>query len=199
MSGIHWAALAFAVGALIPVSADAQQYRCTEGGRVVLSDRPCAGSPSGKLGVIGPTVSEPRYSGNMQHFIVPASKAAEHTSFLGSQCASLIEAIRTAPARGVKGTVVSELQAEYYKKCAEEDRQARQRLSEQQQSERDKQRSVLESRGAERSAQQRSKEACTSMLDAIQGRRKRLNPKDQAEVDSLAGLERRFDAECVRR
>jgi len=61
-------------------------------------------------------------------YIPKMGEAQEHLQYLSSRCSSLSEGIRTGPARGVKYEVTAELQRNYQRECAEDEREARAKL-----------------------------------------------------------------------
>jgi hypothetical protein len=184
---------------LHPLVARAQSYRCTEGGRLVVSDRPCLPGASTRLGAIGPIAEQPRSTAYKRDYSPPMQRAAEHVGLLSPRCATISEAIRTGPARGVRGEVISDLRTEYRNLCADEEQLALGKLSDKRQNEREKKHAELVAQDQDRAQRQRVQENCVGMRDAIQGRKKRLNPELASEVAALADVERRFDEQCRNR
>lgn len=96
------------------------RYSCTaRNGVTYMSERAC---PS--ISVYGPA---PERQTNT--YIPKMGEAQEHLPYLSSRCSSLSEGIRTGPARGVKHDVTAELQRNYQRECAEEEREARTKLN----------------------------------------------------------------------
>jgi selenocysteine-specific translation elongation factor len=56
-------------------------------------------------------------------------RAPAALKYLSARCASLNDAIRTAPARGLKHDVINQLRKEYSDECSESERQADAQLS----------------------------------------------------------------------
>ncbi|MBK9238203.1 MAG: hypothetical protein IPO19_20375 [Rhodoferax sp.] len=56
-------------------------------------------------------------------------QAPDTIKHLSPRCASLNDAIRTAPARGLKDDVISDLKREYREKCSDEESEAKSKMS----------------------------------------------------------------------
>ncbi len=177
-------------------SAYGQTYRCSSGSGTYYSDRPCTviGTP-GKLGAIGPSRAEPAtpYSPPLPG----APKAQEHVKYLSAGCASIAEAIRTGPSRGVRRDVLDSLQDEYRQKCALEDQEARKQV-------RDDESQSLRAKVAERDlarAQRQQSEIrsaqCLGMRDVIALKRKRESQLNDKEVLALRDLEASYNERCI--
>lgn len=182
---------------LITHVAHGQTYRCTSGSATYYSDRPCPTVTPDKLGAYGPlrTMPSPHYSRSLPS----APKAQEHVQYLGAECASINEAIRTAPSRGVRGDVLQSLRDDYQQKCAWDDQDARKMA-------RDKASQQMQARTTERQsalAQRRQAEAqssqCLGMRDVIASKRKRESLFDSKEVATLRDLERSYNERCLSR
>lgn len=119
--------------------------------------------------------------------------------FLSPACADISEAIRTAPARGVRNDVITGLHEEYRDKYALEDQDARRQLRQdelKQQTERVAQRDGIANERAQ--AQQRA-EQCTGMRDVIALKRGRERQLNETEVAALRSLEGTCNARCLSR
>ncbi len=96
------------------------RYSCTaRNGVTYMSERAC---PS--ISVYGPMTERPTNT-----YIPKMGEAHEHLQYQSSRCSSLSEGIRTGPARGVKSDVTAELQRNYQRDCAEDEREARSKVS----------------------------------------------------------------------
>ncbi len=188
-----FASLAFAV----PLAC-AQSYRCNAGGTTYLSDRPCGGeSNRTRIGIYGPSRAAPATPYSSQ--VPDAPRAQEHIKYLPSGCASIVEAIRTAPTRGARSEVVRGLQEEYDQKCQLEDQEARNQLR--QEKTQQQQRKLAERDGAQRERQQAALRAdqCANMRDVIALKRKRESQLNGKEVEALRELEKSFNDRCIAR
>ncbi len=190
---------------LLPQLAFAQGYRCVVQGRAYLSDRPCPTSPGtpstpkGSFGQVG-TPNDPWARGTSSYARTQTLRtrpAEEHLQFMSAECAAKSEAVRTAPARGVGHTTVQDLSRDFQRSCGEEDRMARQRASEQQATEREKQRSTLNAAAQANTQKKVQSERCFAMMDALQSRKKRLDPADARSRESLVAFEARYNDECI--
>ena len=177
-------------------AAHGQTYRCSSGSGTYFSDRPCAAGAPAKLGAIGPVrAPAPAYSPPLPG----APRAQEHVRYLGAECASINEAIRTGPSRGVRYDVVYALQDEYRQKCGLEDQDARRQA-------RDDEVKQLQTQVAQRDsakAQRRQTEAqsaqCLGMRDVISLKRRRESQLNAKEVEALRDLERSYNERCLTR
>jgi len=98
-----------------------QRYTCTSNGRSYASSQPC---PSSGMVYYGPVTSS-SYEAPMPK----VDRAPAALKYLSARCASLNDAIRTAPARGLKHDVINQLRKEYSDECSESERQADAQLS----------------------------------------------------------------------
>jgi len=174
-------------------TASAQNYRCSSGGRTYFSDRPCNGET--KLQTYGPVTTYPQYSKSVPG--VP--KAQDHVKYLSSGCASISEAIRTGPARGVRGDVVQGLYAEYRQKCSLEDQDARARAQQDVDAQRQTQIAQRDSGAADKQTAKERADRCNGMRDVISLKRKREPELNVKEVEALRSLEKTYNAICVAR
>jgi hypothetical protein len=126
-----------------------------------------------------------------------APKAQEHIKYLGAECASINEAIRTGPSRGVRHEAVRALQEEYREKCNIEDQDARKQAQEESAQK-------IQARLAERDSvksQKQQAEArsaqCLGMRDVIGLKRKRESQLNETEVQALRNLEQAYNQRCL--
>ncbi|HEY1393686.1 MAG TPA: hypothetical protein VFV25_09940 [Methylibium sp.] len=190
MAGIRAAALLLAGMVLAAANAHAQGvYRCSNG---AFSDRPCGG-PQTSLTVIGPvqTHVDPAPS-----YIPPVGKAPEHLQYLSPACASLNDAMRTAPARGLRGQALGDLQAEYRAKCDEEDQAARARVFQDKLAQRNERRSQQVAQQAEHSRQLATREQCSEMLRILHGKRQQQGTMTSGEKADFQHFEDNYTARC---
>jgi hypothetical protein len=181
---------------VVSATAQAQTYRCSSGGSAYLSDRPCGAAPAtGRIGSYGPQVTSPSYTLQAAR----PSMVEAHVKYLGTECASISEGIRTAGIRGVNGHVVQDLHQEYRQKCALEDQDARRKVQadlSREQGQRQAQRDAASNSRAE--AQQQA-DRCAGMRDVIGLKRAREASLNEKEVAALRALESTFNAECLAR
>jgi hypothetical protein len=177
-------------------TAQAQTYRCSSGGSAYLSDKPCGTAPAtGRMGSYGPQQVAPGYTPQPAR---PGNVEA-HVKYLGTECASISEGIRTAGVRGVRGQVVQDLHQEYRQKCAFEDQDARRKVQadlSQEQGQRQAQRDAANNSRAQ--AQQQA-DRCAGMRDVISLKRARETSLNEKEVAALRELESTFNGQCLTR
>ena len=99
-----------------------QRYTCTANGRTYPSSQPC---PTSGMVYYGPATSSPSYEPKMAKI----EQAPDTLKYLSPRCASLNDAIRTAPARGLKHEAISAMNREYRQLCPDEEGEAKSKLS----------------------------------------------------------------------
>ena len=184
-----------AVYILATTAAQGQTYRCSSSSGTYFSDRPCAsiGTPT-RLGAIGPARSVPDpYSPPLPG----APRAQEHVKYLSAECASINEAIRTGPSRGVRGNVLNSLQNEYRQKCELEDQDARKQVRDDERRQLQTKLAQRESAKAQRQQSEIRSAQCLGMRDVISLKRKRENELNDKEVSALRDLERSYNERCL--
>jgi hypothetical protein len=175
--------------------AHAQVYRCSSGGSTYLSDRPCPVLPKTQLGGYGPVAP-----GTYVPYSAPlpdAPRAQDHVKYLGSACASISEAIRTGPTRGVRADVIRGLQEEYSQKCSVEDQEARRQAQQDKAQELQGKLAERDNNIRERQQVKARLDYCTGMRDVIGLKRKRESALNAAEVEALRNLEKAYSARCI--
>ncbi|MGH8797804.1 MAG: hypothetical protein ACREXI_12165 [Caldimonas sp.] len=178
-------------------SVHAQAYRCTAGGSSYFSDRPCTTSANARLGMYGPARSAVPMPNGAQAPAAP--KAQEHVKYLTSDCASISEAIRTGPSRGVRGDVIRELHDEYNQKCNLEDQDARKQLQQEKSQQQALKLAQRDGAANERQQAQARLEWCAGLRDVIALKRKRESTLNATEVGSLRDLEQTYNHRCLAR
>jgi hypothetical protein len=176
----------FGVGLL-----QAQTFSCRDNtGRIYQSSRPC-----GENGIIyyGPTE---RANNLNQSYIPKVSQAPEHIVYMSPRCASLHDAIRTAPVRGIKSAELSDMYREYSRDCSEDESKARRQLSEIRS---DKHNAAISSEQAKMQEVNRSKlsaELCGELKRVIKNKKLRsdLTPGEQGD---LARSEQNYKERCT--
>jgi len=117
-----WAATLALGAGMVPADAQAQSYQCRDNtGRSYTSSLPC------KPGMVyyAPLPEKPV----ARSHVPSAGDAPDHLKYMDPRCASLNDAIRTAPVRGLKGDAVSEMRKEYNRECRESEQAASRQLS----------------------------------------------------------------------
>ena len=190
LSNRWWVFLLMACAA---TGASAQTYRCVAGSSTYYSDKPCS-KPT--IGTYGPA----RSPATSHSTALPrVARAEEHVKYLGAECSSISEAIRTAPARGVRGDVVRDLRDEYRRKCDIEDQEARKRQRKDRELEQDEKAAQRDAVARDRMQAARQGDRCNNMRDVISLKRKREASLNEKEVEALRGLERTFNETCLSR
>jgi len=150
------------------------------------------------FGDLYPDVSVPQNAGrwisSVQHHM---AKAGEHLQYMSTECANLAEGLRTGPARGLRGSALSELSENYRKQCGEDEQQAHQRLWQQQADEKMQRKQEDQARGNERKRAVIASEQCNEMLGALHKRRQRAATMTAGEKADLDLFEANYKARCT--
>lgn len=171
-------------------------YRCTVGSSTYLSDRPCtAASSNTKLGYIAPQPERP--IAPVMSYTPSMAKAPDHLVYLSPACSSLNEAIRTGPARGLRGSAINDLHNEYRTKCAEEEAEAHQKLSRERQDQHLARRQEQSAQQAEQQRSTREREQCHELLRILHGKRQRLAEMNAGEKADFERSEANYHARCA--
>jgi len=176
--------------------------RCTDAkGQTVLSDRPCVASGPAQVGSFGPQQQAPsRYGGSQpMNYQAPLQRAPEHLKHMSGDCARLNDAIRTAPARGLRYDVIRELRDEYASKCREEEWEARAQSNRDERHADQERRAQRSAAQAEQDAQQRKREQCAQLQEVLQSRRRQLSTLNEADRAALARSQANYDERCLNR
>lgn len=138
------------------------------------------------------------YYGSGSSYRSSNGRASELLPYLSPRCAELNDAIRTAPARGVHGDLLYQLQNEYRDRCSDEDAMARSRLYEQRSADRQAQSEAREVGLAQRQLSEREQAQCAELLRILAGRRKRLAELTPGEQGDLQRSEAAYNQRCGR-
>jgi len=180
-----------ALAAILVSSATAAQeqtrYACTVDGRTVYSTAPCVRS-----GVVyyGPARSQ----SSDETPIPKIGPAPANLQYLSPRCASLSDAIRTGPARGLKYDAVSQLQRDYDQQCSENENEA---YNQMRQERKNKQKQLTEANEAQSKDMER-----TQVQQQLCGESKRILLKKRARTDLTDGEKadlRRFEENYLSR
>lgn len=172
-------------------SAAAQtRYQCRNAsGAMYLSDRPC----SGESGMVyyGPAPTTPSYSPPMPR----PSEAPGHLRYMSGRCASLHDAIRTGPSRGLKSDTLMTMQRDYQRDCSEEESEARAQFNREQRDQRQQRVAERQSqaKAAERTKQQ--EQECAEGKRILVTKQKRTDLTEGEKAD-LKRFEESFRARC---
>ena len=168
-------------------------YRCTKGSQTYYSDRPC----KQELGSIGPQQGyrEPSYSSHTT-YVPPVGKAPDHLKYMSATCASLNDAIRTGPARGLTSSTMNDMRNEYDTKCREEERAATQRAWEDRRLKGDEQRNQQIAQQAEQQRSSVNKEQCAELLRILAGKSRQFDGMNAGEKADFQRFEANYNQRC---
>ena len=170
-------------------------YRCGRGSSATVSDRPCETSGRTQLGAYGNIQGQmPR---SFDHGSTPSlAKAPDVLPYLNPECAQLNDAVRTGPARGLKGAAMSDLTADYRRRCSEDEQLAHQRMQQVISNERDRRQQVQASQTAQVERAKLGGEQCHEMLRILAGKRQRAASMNPGEQHDLELFEASHKARC---
>ncbi|RYX90510.1 MAG: hypothetical protein EOO28_29285 [Comamonadaceae bacterium] len=148
------------------------RYTCrTQSG---ISYQSSASCPPGIV-YYGPTATGQAYSAPLPS----TGQAPSNLKYLSPRCASLNDAIRTAPARGLKYETIGEMRREYSRECAESESEAYSKLSDDR---RAQQQQRSEARNAEKADRERA-----SLREQQCGESKRILLSKRSRTDLTEG------------
>lgn len=177
----------------------AQSFSCTTASGVrYLSKAPCpVGSKPPGITYHGPRPSQPSFR-NPTTVAVP--RASEELTYMGSKCASMQEAIRTAPARGINAITVRDLRRNFDLECQDERQRALQRLATDKRESRqladEKFKAGQQQKLDAKQAEQKLMDQCAEMRRSLHQRKQR-QATSEGEARDLALFEERYTLRCV--
>lgn len=186
-----------ALGLPAAPAAQAQAHRCVSGGTVYYSDRVCPGAPATKMGAYGD--SRAQFATPMLRSPPRPGKPQEHLKYLSPACADIAEAIRTAPARGVRSDVVAGLSEEYREKCSLQDEEARRQHQQDVAAKNGQLRAERDTLAQQREQTQKQAAQCNGMREVIALKRSREATLNETEVAALRALESSYNGRCLNR
>jgi Spy/CpxP family protein refolding chaperone len=175
-------------------AAHAEDYRCETNTSIYWSPRPCP--TRGQLGGMGPEPT--RREVVTTTYIAPIGQAPDHQAYMSATCASMNDAIRTGPARGLQSAAMLELQRAYRKKCDEDEQQARQRFDQQKQAQRNERQSQQAAEQADQARVATSREQCDELLRILHGKRKQFDAMSAGQKADFQRFEGSYNERCKR-
>lgn len=185
-------ALALAATLVAALASDPAQsqtrYNCrTQNGAAYQSTQPC---PPGIV-YYGPT-STP------QAYVAPipgTGQAPSNLKYLSPRCASLNDAIRTAPARGLRYETINDMRQEYSRECAESEGDAHSKMSEDRRAQMQERNAARNSEKADRERASLREQQCGESKRILVSKRSRtdLNEGEKAE---LRRFEENYRSRC---
>ena len=172
------------------------EYHCSGDGVAWTSSRPCPGGRNTELRGLG--TSQPQAPSYDTTTTTSLGKAPEYLPYMGVECAQLNDAIRTGPARGLKSGPMADLQADYRKRCSEDEALARARWQDAQAQERERRNEQKSAVEAEKSRVVSSAEQCFEVLRILHGKRQRAASMNDGEKADLQRFEDNYKARCPR-
>jgi hypothetical protein len=168
-------------------------HRCNSGSGAYISDRPCAGAPPTVLKFHGPVADR---TSHQTSYTPPLAKAPDILPYLGVECAMMNDAVRTGPTRGLKGAAMSELQQNYRLRCAEDEQQAHQKMSEAKRDDRAQRQQVQAAQNAEQARVRTGIAQCNELLGILAGKRLRTVSMTEGERNDHERSEANYRARC---
>jgi hypothetical protein len=177
----------------------AQVYTCSASNGVRYQSRsPCpAAAKPPPFTYHGPKPVRPTYRSPATPSV---QRAGEELAYMSPRCASMQEAIRTAPARSIDSLTVRDLRRNFDLECQDERQRALQQLSSEKRETRQQadERIKAEKRQAIEARQDHQKlfEQCAEMRRSIQQRKQRPS-LSEGEMRDLALFQDRYQQRCV--
>ena len=197
----RFAALTLLAGLGAPaLAAGPVEYHCNGDGVSWTSSKPCPGNSRGEMRSLGtgqPPLPQPAAS--EAPAAPPIGKAPDYLPYMSVECAQLNDAIRTGPARGLKFGPMSELHADYQRRCTDDEAGARKQLLEAERQQRDRRADQQAVAEAEKSRAALTGEQCFEMLRILHGKRQRVGSMTDGEKSDLKRFEDNYQTRCPRR
>ena len=169
-------------------------YRCGVGRGAYLSGHPCPSGEPHTLRSIGPVPERPDASRNP--YTPPLRKAPEVLAYLSPECAQLNDAIRTGPTRGLKGTDMADLHADYSRRCGEDEQRAQRKMSQEKRDDRARRDTEQVARNQSAAQARLGADQCSDMLGILASKRKRALAMTEGERGDLALFETNYRSRC---
>lgn len=193
--GLSWAVMASAQIGCDPASSRGDGPG-TKSSACGVGSKHRMGSAEGRRYYGDPYSGYSRYSGSS--YDTSASKAADILPYLSPRCAELNEAIRTAPARGVRHDGQNQLRDEYRQKCSDEDEEARRRVSAARSASREAMAQARQSEQVQKQLSEQEQARCTELLRILNNKRQRVQEMSEGEKGDLQRSEAAFKERCRR-
>lgn len=177
----------------LPAAHAQSVHRCTDGTRTYWSDKPCGNNGQTRITSFGPAPTRESHSRQSEPSL---SKAPEYQAYLTQECASILDAIRTASARGVGHATQRDLREEYEQKCRDADRDARRQAQQARNQKRDEERNVRVAQQQQRVQATTSLEQCRELGRILAERRKRQDSMNAGERADLERSQTNFNERC---
>jgi len=171
------------------------EYHCNGDGVSWTSSRPCDASKRNEFRGMGNAPAAPSYD---SAGLPTVTKAPEYLPYMSMECAQLNDAIRTGPSRGLKEGPMSELRADYQKRCSENEASARRQVQEAEKQQRERRDDQQAAAQAERSRSLLSADQCYEMLRILHGKRQRASSMNDGEKADLRLFEENYKTRCPR-
>jgi hypothetical protein len=177
----------------------AQVYTCTtSNGARYQSRSPCpAGAKPPPFTYHGPKPVRPTYRSPVTPSL---QRAGEELAYMSPRCASMQEAIRTAPARGIDSLTIRDLRRNFDLECQDERQRALQQLSsdkrETRQQADERLKAGKQQQAEARQSNQKLMEQCAEMRRSLQQRKQRP-ALSEGETRDLALFQDRYQQRCV--
>lgn len=174
---------------LISAGAAAQsRYTCSSSGRSYQSTQPC---PGGGLVYYGPTANQQSYEAP----IPKVGQAPANLKYLSPRCASLNDAIRTAPARGLKYDTISQMNREYSQECSESESEASAQMSQERKDQKQQLKEAKATASQEKERASMREQQCGESKHILYTKRARTD-LTEGEKSELRRFEENYRSRC---
>jgi hypothetical protein len=185
--------LASMLSVILPASA--QTYTCKQSnGTYAQSNRPCDGNPG--MVYYPPVSPSAAPTSPRQSYYAPSiPKSQDFVQYMSARCSGMHDAIRTSRARGLDYKTSEELQRNYYQECADDESEARNRLSKEKHDRRKADRDAKQSIQQEQQQTQMAQQQCDESKRIIASKKRRTD-LNEGEMNELMRFEANIKARC---
>ena len=171
-------------------------YRCYNGSSMFVSDKPCrVNKREEKFTAMGPAANPMPMRG--QSYNLPSvDKAPEHLRYLSTDCAQLNDAIRTAPARGLRSDVIYQLRSEYQIKCSDDESDAYRALGKERDQQRQERRAEQQAQQTQKELSLRERDRCNEMLRILHGKRSQFDSMTEGQKNDFVNFQSNYSMRC---
>ena len=188
MRKIYSIALAMSLAGAATGAAAQSRYTCSSNGRTYQSTQPC---PTGGIVYYGPITNQPSYDAPTQKL----AQAPSNLTYLSARCASLNDAIRTGPARGLKYDTLNQMNKEYSRECAENESDANAQMSRERVDQRQQLNDVKVNTKLEKERATQHEQQCGESKRILLTKRARTD-LNEGEKSELRRFEENFRSRC---
>lgn len=166
------------------------RYTCRNAsGGYYQSGQPCSGTSPGIY------YAPPLAQSAASTYIPKIGEAPEHLKYLSPQCSAMSDAIRTGPARGVRYETTAELQRNYYRQCADDENEARNKMATERRDAKNQQKDAQQAVQANQQRSQLAQQQCDESKRILYMKKRRTDLTEGEKADLLR-FEENYKSRC---